>query len=198
MILSRPRSALLLVSWLLVYRPRALAALPSFPGRDPGGALRSGFGWGVLAWLGSTIVLAAVAWVLEQLGRPPEPEAAERAIAMLDPWLVVVAIVILAPIAEEVFFRGVVFNAWLREGGRRWAFIGSAALFAAIHLSLRRVAADLPPRPGAGLGLPAQRQPARADRDARDGQRHLGGPGAAGPLRDRPSAGLTPGPISRR
>lgn len=135
-ILFATQTGLLLVSWLLVYRPRALAALPSFPGRDPGGALRSGFGWGLLAWLGSTIVLAAVAWVLEQLGRPPEPEAAERAIAMLEPWVVVVAIVILAPIAEEVFFRGVVFNAWLREGGRRWAFIGSATLFAAIHLSL--------------------------------------------------------------
>ena len=39
------------------------------------------------------------------------------------------AMVILAPIAEEVFFRGVVFNAFVREGGRRWAFIGSAALF---------------------------------------------------------------------
>jgi membrane protease YdiL (CAAX protease family) len=135
-ILVATQIGLLLVSWLLVYRPRALAALPSFPGRDPVGALRSGFGWGLLAWLGSTIVLVAVGWVLEQLGRPPEPEAAERAIAMLDPWVVVIAIVILAPIAEEVFFRGVVFNAWLREGGRRWAYIGSAALFAAIHLSL--------------------------------------------------------------
>jgi len=135
-ILVATQTGLLLVSWLLVHRPRALAALPSFPGRDPGGALRAGLGWGLLAWLGSTIVLVAVAWVLEQLGRPPEPEAAERAIAMLDPWVVVIAIVFLAPIAEEVFFRGVVFNAWLREGGRRWAYIGSAALFAAIHLSL--------------------------------------------------------------
>ena len=127
---------LLLVSWLLVHRPRALAALPSFPGRDPGGALRAGFGWGLIAWLGWTIVIVAVGLVLQQLGPPPEPEVAERAIAMLDPWVVVIAIVILAPIAEEVFFRGVVFNAWLREGGRRWAYVGSAALFAAIHLSL--------------------------------------------------------------
>jgi membrane protease YdiL (CAAX protease family) len=39
-------------------------------------------------------------------------------------------------VAEEAFFRGVVFNAWRREAGRRWAFFGSAALFAAIHLSL--------------------------------------------------------------
>jgi membrane protease YdiL (CAAX protease family) len=50
--------------------------------------------------------------------------------------VVVLAVVVLAPIAEELFFRGIVFNAWLREGGRRWAYIGSAALFAAVHLSL--------------------------------------------------------------
>ena len=135
-ILVSTQLALLLVSWLFVHRPRALAGLPSFPGRDAAGALRAGLGWGVVAWVGSTIVLAAVVWILEQLGQPPEPEVAERAIAMLDPILVVVAIVILAPIAEEVFFRGVVFNAFLREGGRRWAFIGSAALFSLIHLSL--------------------------------------------------------------
>ncbi len=135
-ILVSTQLALLLVSWLFVGRPRALAGPPSFPGRDAAGALRAGFGWGLLAWVGSTIVLAGVVWILEQLGQPPQPETAERAIALLDPILVVVAIVILAPLAEEVFFRGVVFNAFLREGGRWWAFIGSAALFSLIHLSL--------------------------------------------------------------
>ena len=135
-ILTSTQIGLLLVTWLLVYRPRALSALPSFPGRDPGGALRAGLGWGVLAWIGSTVVIVAVGWLLEQLGQPPQPEAAERAIAMLDPWVVIVAVVFLAPVAEEIFFRGVVFNAWLREGGRKWAYIGSAALFAVIHLSL--------------------------------------------------------------
>ena len=135
-ILTSTQVGLLLVSWLLVYRPRALSALPSFPGRDPGSALLAGFGWGVLAWIGSTIAIVAVGWLLEQLGQPPQPEAAERAIAMLDPWVVIVAVVILAPVAEEIFFRGIVFNAWLREAGRRWAYIGSAGLFAAIHLSL--------------------------------------------------------------
>lgn len=135
-ILTSTQIGLLVVSWLLVYRPRALSALPSFPGRHPGGALLAGVGWGVLAWIGSTIAIVAVGWLLEQLGQPPQPEAAEQAIARLDPWVVIVAVVILAPIAEEIFFRGVVFNAWLREGGRRWAYIGSAALFAAIHLSL--------------------------------------------------------------
>jgi membrane protease YdiL (CAAX protease family) len=128
--------SMLLVAWLLVFRPGALAALPSLPGRDPGGALRAGLGWGLLAWLGATAVSAASAWLLDLVGVDIEAQAAEQAIALVDPWVVVVAFVIMAPIAEEVFFRGVVFNAWLREGGRRWAFIGSSALFALIHLSL--------------------------------------------------------------
>jgi membrane protease YdiL (CAAX protease family) len=127
---------LLLVSWFLVFRPGALAALPSLPGRDPGGAIRAGLGWGIVAWVGATAASAGVVWVLESLGIDAEPQAAERAIQILDPWLVILAVVILAPIAEEVFFRGVVFNAWLREGGRRWAFIGSSALFALIHASV--------------------------------------------------------------
>jgi membrane protease YdiL (CAAX protease family) len=128
--------ALALVSWLFVWRPRALEALPSFPGRDPSGALLAGLGWGALAWLGSTLVIIGVGWLLELIGRPPEASAAELAIARVDPWLVVLAVVVLAPVAEEIFFRGVVFNAWLREGGRRYAYIGSAALFAVIHVSL--------------------------------------------------------------
>lgn len=128
--------ALLLVSWLFVWRPNALAALPAFPGRDPAGALLTGAGWGVLAWIGSTAVLVIIGWLLEQVGVTSDAGAAERAIEVVNPLLVVLAIVFLAPIAEEAFFRGVVFNAWLREGGRRFAFIGSALLFAVIHLSL--------------------------------------------------------------
>ena len=75
-------------------------------------------------------------WKYSGLGIAPEPQTAELAIEVLDPWLVIIAVVIVAPVAEEAFFRGVVFNAWRREAGRRWAFVGSAALFAAIHLSL--------------------------------------------------------------
>ena len=128
--------ALLLVSWFLVFRPGALEALASLPGRDPVGAIRAGLGWGILAWLGATLVAAGVVWLLGRLGFVAQPQAAGRAIALVNPLLVVIAVVVLAPIAEEVFFRGVVFNAWLREGGRRWAFIGSSALFALIHASV--------------------------------------------------------------
>ena len=135
-ILVAAQLGLLIVGYLFVYRTNALAALPSFPGRDPIPAIVAGLGWGVLAWIGSTIVLFLVSELLARIGRPPPVGPAEQAIALLDPWLVTVAIVVFAPIAEELFFRGIVFNAWLREAGRTWAYIGSAALFAAIHLSL--------------------------------------------------------------
>lgn len=135
-ILVSTQVALLLVSWLFVARPNALAGLPAFPGRDVAGAVRSGVLWGVAAWFVATALGALMVTILQAVGVDAEPQTAERAVNMLEPWIVVPAVVIVAPIAEEVFFRGVVFNAWLREGGRRWAFIGSSALFAIIHLSI--------------------------------------------------------------
>lgn len=135
-LLISTQAALLLVSWLLVFRPNALAALGSFPGPDPGRALRMGLGWGVVAWIGASLVSAAVVILLESLGVQAEPQAAEQALGLVEPWVAVLAIVLLAPIAEELFFRGVVFNAFLRERGPRLAYLGSAALFAVIHLSI--------------------------------------------------------------
>lgn len=135
-ILVSTGAGLLLVSWLLVFRPKALEALPSLPGPNATYAIGAGVGWGLLAWLGAAVVSVAVAALLELAGLEVEPQVAEQAIAVVEPWLVILAVVILAPIAEEVFFRGVVFNAWLRERGRRWAFIGSSVMFAVIHASL--------------------------------------------------------------
>jgi len=135
-LLVSTQAALLLVSWLLVFRPNALAALPSFPGPDPVRAVRTGLGWGVGAWIGASVASAVVVTLLEALGLEVAPQAAEQALGLVEPWVAVLAIVILAPIAEELFFRGVVFNAFLRERGPRMAYIGSAAMFALIHLSI--------------------------------------------------------------
>jgi len=135
-LLVATQAALLLVSWLFVFRPNALAALPAFPGPDAGRALRLGLGWGIVAWFGASLVSYGVVVLLEAIGVDAAPQAAEQALGLVEPWLAVLAIVGLAPIAEELFFRGVVFNAFKRERGRRWAYIGSAALFAVIHLSV--------------------------------------------------------------
>ena len=130
------QASLLLVSWLFVLRSNALAGMAGVDAPNPGRALRAGLGWGIVAWVGASVLSAIVVIGLEAAGIDAVPQAAEQALAVVEPWLAVVSIVVLAPIAEEVFFRGVAFNALLRERGRRWAYLGSAALFAVIHLSL--------------------------------------------------------------
>ncbi len=135
-VLTATQVSLLFVSWFFVFRPRALTGTPAWVGADPWGAVRSGLVWGLAAWFGATLLSGLIATLLEAMGMDVTPEVADQAIAVVEPWVVVLALVILAPIAEEVFFRGIAFNAWLRERGRRWAFIGSSALFALIHVSL--------------------------------------------------------------
>lgn len=134
-LLSTP-VALLLVSWWFVLRPGALAGVPSWAGRKPLEALVTGVLAGIGMWVVANLIGAAVVALLQALGVEADTQLAERAVETVDPWLVVGVVIILAPIAEELFFRGIVFNAWLREGGVRWAFIGSTLLFALIHLSI--------------------------------------------------------------
>jgi membrane protease YdiL (CAAX protease family) len=47
--------------------------------------------------------------------------------------LLFLVVAILAPIAEEIFFRGLVLRSIERRLGTRWAIVGSAALFGAAH-----------------------------------------------------------------
>jgi len=135
-LLTSLQLALVGVTWLFVVRPRAIAFAMPLLGTVRLRALGAGMGWGVLAWIVASAVTFLMVLLLERVGVPPVPGPAEQAINALEPWIVVPAIVVVAPIAEELFFRGVAFNAWLRERGRRFAYIGSAALFATIHVSL--------------------------------------------------------------
>jgi membrane protease YdiL (CAAX protease family) len=134
-ILVSTQAALLAVTWYFVVRPRTLVGVP-VPGPDTPAAVRSGIVWGLGGWFAATLVSALVVLVFGALGIDAAPQAAEQALSQIDPWLAILALVIIAPIAEEVFFRGVVFNAWLREGGRRAAYVGSSVLFGVIHLNL--------------------------------------------------------------
>lgn len=51
-------------------------------------------------------------------------------------WLAFLSSVVLAPVAEELFFRGLALNAWLREYGKLVALIGSSAVFGLVHFGL--------------------------------------------------------------
>lgn len=135
-LITSTQISLLLISWAFVFRRDAVAfAMPLF-GSNRLRALGAGIGWGALAWIAASALTFAMVVLLERLGVEPELQVAEQAIAALNPVLIVLAVVVLAPVAEEIFFRGVAFNAWLAERGRRFAYIGSAALFAVIHVSL--------------------------------------------------------------
>jgi membrane protease YdiL (CAAX protease family) len=135
-LLTSTQAALLLVTGLFVAWPRALAGAPPFDGGRVGRSIGLGIGWGIVAWIVANVIGVGIALLFEQLGIPPEPQAAERAIEVLDPIVAVVAVVAFAPLAEEIFFRGVAYAGWRREHGVRRATIGSAVLFAVIHFSL--------------------------------------------------------------
>jgi membrane protease YdiL (CAAX protease family) len=135
-LLTSTQAALLLVTGIFVAWPRALARAPRLDGGRLGRSITLGIGWGIVAWIVANVVGAAIAIAMQAVGIEPEPQVAEQAIGVLDPVVTVVAFVGFAPLAEEVFFRGVAYAAWRREHGVRRATIGSAVLFAVIHFSL--------------------------------------------------------------
>jgi hypothetical protein len=70
----------------------------------------------------------------------------------LNHWAVILTMVILAPFAEEAFFRGFVYPAWRQRAGRSgeiWGLVGSSGLWAAYALN----PLTLPSLLVAGLGL---------------------------------------------
>jgi membrane protease YdiL (CAAX protease family) len=135
-LLTITQAALLAVGALFVGAPRALSGIRLVPAH---GLWRS-IGLGVLvalpAWIAAQLLAVITARLLEPFGLRPEGGVADAAIGLVDPLVLAIALVVVAPVAEEIFFRGIVLNAWLREFGVRRAIIGSALLFALIHGSI--------------------------------------------------------------
>jgi membrane protease YdiL (CAAX protease family) len=148
-LLTITQAALLAVGGLFVAAPRALQGLRLLPERGLWRSIGLGALLAIPAWIAAQLVAVITARLLEPIGLRPEEGVAEAAIGLVDPIVLVVALVVVAPIAEELFFRGIVFNAWLREFGLRRAIIGSALLFALIHGSIFVIPAIL----ALGIGL---------------------------------------------
>jgi membrane protease YdiL (CAAX protease family) len=68
-------------------------------------------------------------------------------------WLGAVSSLVLAPVSEELFFRGLALHAWLREYGRWVALIGSSVVFGLVHYGLNPLEGLLPDLPW--LAIPA-------------------------------------------
>jgi membrane protease YdiL (CAAX protease family) len=81
--------------------------------------------------------------LLEFTGWPPEDEAAVKLLAgATTPWLRVYLgffAVVLAPVAEEFIFRGMLYPFVKQLGQPRLALVGVNLLFAAIHLNAAAV-----------------------------------------------------------
>jgi uncharacterized protein len=92
--------------------------------------------WGLGGSLATLGVGALNELVLQALGLPhPQLEGFEWLRGMPIGHFVMVAIggAVVAPIVEELFFRGYVFNAYFAEKGARTAYIASSAIFAVVH-----------------------------------------------------------------
>lgn len=96
--------------------------------------------WGLLVGAGLQIGLSLIAyWVIVGLlgGEVPTQEvveAAADAIGRGERLLVFVGVVVLAPVSEELVFRGVLLGALRRTRSERFAVVASAAAFAGLHL----------------------------------------------------------------
>jgi len=136
LLLTSTQIGLLAVAGGLVVAPRALAGVRLVGRTGLGRSLLIGIGAAIPAWIGATLLGALAALLLEAMGFSEQAGPLDQFLERGDPTVILVAFLLIAPAAEEVFFRGVVYNAWERERGPWVALIGSAALFATIHASL--------------------------------------------------------------
>ena len=154
--------------------------------RRPGGRDLTEFGLGALWALPVLVATAPVALALTQLlpvtpvsPLPPAGESVGFALNLL-------AAAIIAPVGEELLFRGFATTAWVRGMGERRAIVRGALFFAVVHvltisgssagealgLALVAFAHARPGRPGARLAVRQARHDLGAARAARGLQRH--------------------------
>lgn len=106
-------------------------------GRSVGAALRAGFRDYITAFPWLFLLLSLIAKIVKELGLHIPPEEMQRLLFRdQEPRVLVLVFVlacVIAPVAEELFFRGVLFGA-LRRSTSRWAAIAvSAGAFALVH-----------------------------------------------------------------
>lgn len=127
---------------IVLLRQVRLLAQPKPPGLGIGGTARVGV-VGLLATTGVCLpLLGLMHWLAQSVGsEPPEHPVIEAfhesAWGDAGRWQLAIAAVVIAPLAEELFFRGVLLQLLARASGRAWfGVFASGVLFGLIHLSV--------------------------------------------------------------
>ena len=113
-------------------------------------------GAAVLGWLvvfGAQIVLGILVAALFGPGALPERGGLPRDIAEAPPSSLVLGAVVVAPVAEELFFRGLLLQGLARSYGPRIGLAGSALVFGLFHFSGPSIQTVLPMLSAVVVGL---------------------------------------------
>lgn len=122
-------------SYLFVLRPRALAGFRLGDGSRTVPRVATGIALGLGAWVLVMLLSLVVEAAARAAGQRIEgQQLVADLLANVPPVLAIIAAAIIVPFGEELFFRGIVLNAWEREYGPRRGLWGSALLFTAVHI----------------------------------------------------------------
>lgn len=124
-----------LLVWFLVVREGALGwGQMGWPTtRQLWARAMVGLGYGATATLPVLIVTVILALLLAAFLQVTPPALLPLPVTLAD-WLVDIAlVVILAPIGEELFYRGFAQTAWTRDLGVRAALVRASVFFAVVH-----------------------------------------------------------------
>jgi membrane protease YdiL (CAAX protease family) len=149
---------LLAVAYLRFIRPGVVQWSDFGFGRPVPGPGSARFGWllnvvsGLSAGLVLVVLSGAVQWLM-RLGGVQQTQLNDytwvRSLPLPEFALIWTAGAVLAPLSEEIFFRGLIFGSYYRTKGPLVAYTVSAIVFALLHLNLPAVAPILV----LGLGL---------------------------------------------
>jgi membrane protease YdiL (CAAX protease family) len=111
----------------------AYGSPPRSATRALGGDVAIGLALAIPFIIGTLFLSAILAWMLgvtNQDTTSPIPVY----LSGWDFWIVLLTVSVMAPLGEEIFFRGFATNAWARSLKRNPALIRAAVLFASVHV----------------------------------------------------------------